>query len=196
MNRLYARVSTTEQTTASQRPELEQWATGKEAKLYEDKVSGKTLNRPAFQKMLKECKSGDTIVVVRLDRLGRTASGLTALFEELRRRKINLVSLREGIDLNTIAGTFVANVLASVAAFETELRQERINAGIAAKRERVAKGLEVWNVGRPKGTGKVTKTLRASILSQHKERLPIARIAKEHGVSRVTVYAVVKGEQR
>ena len=73
-------------------------------------------------------------VVWRLDRLGRTAKGLTALFEELQRLGVGLVSLKEGLDLSTAAGCLMANVLASVAQFETELRSERILAGQAAAR--------------------------------------------------------------
>src|SRR5258706_10256715 len=71
------------------------------------------------------------VVCWRIDRLGRTSSGLTALFDELRERKVNLVSLKDGIDLSTAAGKMLAGVLASVAAFETEVRAERVLAGQA-----------------------------------------------------------------
>ena len=67
--------------------------------------------------------------MLRLDRLGRTTKGLTALFEDLVDRKINLVSLKDGLDLSTPAGRLMANVLASVAAYETEVRSERVCAG-------------------------------------------------------------------
>ena len=70
-----------------------------------------------------------SMVVWRIDRLGRTAKGLTALFEELRERKINLVSIRDGLDLSTPAGRLMANILASVAQYETEVRGERVRAG-------------------------------------------------------------------
>src|SRR5262249_23926352 len=88
------------------------------------------------------------VVVWRLDRLGRTAKGLTALFEELVAMKVDFVSLEDGIDLRTPAGRLIANVLASVASYGTEIRAERIAAGIAAKRDRG----EPWGNGRPKGT--------------------------------------------
>ena len=74
------------------------------------------------------------VVVWRVDRIGRTAKGLTALFEELRERKVNLVSLKDGLDLSTAAGRLMANVLASVAQFETEVRGERVAAGQARAR--------------------------------------------------------------
>src|SRR5688572_15686599 len=79
------------------------------------------------------------VVVWRLDRLGRTAKGLTALFEDLMHRKVNLISLRDGIDLNTAAGRLMANVLASVAQYETEVRAERVRAGQQAARKRGVK---------------------------------------------------------
>jgi DNA invertase Pin-like site-specific DNA recombinase len=63
-----------------------------------------------------------TLIVWRLDRLGRTAKGLTALFDDLFQRKVNLISLRDGLDLSTPAGRLMANVLVSVAAYETEVR--------------------------------------------------------------------------
>jgi hypothetical protein len=74
------------------------------------------------------------IVCWRLDSLGRTAKGLTALFHELYERKVNLVSLKDGIDLNTPAGRLMANMLASVAQYETEVRAERVMAGQARAR--------------------------------------------------------------
>ena len=78
----------------------------------------------------------DTLVVWRLDKLGRTAKGLTSLFEDLIRWKVNLISLKDELDLVTPADRLMANILAGVAAYETEVRAERILAGQAAARER------------------------------------------------------------
>jgi hypothetical protein len=80
--------------------------------------------------------SGLISTVGRLDRLGRTAKGLTSLFEDLIRWKVNLISLKDGLDLVTPAGRLMANILAGVAAYETEVRAERTLAGQAAARER------------------------------------------------------------
>ena len=95
------------------------------------------MDRPGFERLMAAVRAGkvSTIVIWRLDRLGRTASGLTALFEDLRSREVNLVSLKDGLDLATPAGRLMANFLASVAAFETEVRAERVMAGLAAARE-------------------------------------------------------------
>jgi DNA invertase Pin-like site-specific DNA recombinase len=94
------------------------------------------------------------VVVWRLDRLGRTVSGLARLFEELSQRKVNLVSMREGIDLSNPAGRLMANVLASVAQYETELRGERVAAGQAVAR---AQGKR-WGGSKPGERKKVTRT--------------------------------------
>src|SRR3954465_1846274 len=147
-NHIYRRVSGKAQDIASQTPDLKVWeaANGK-ARWHRDSFTGKTMERPGFTAMMKAVRSGDTIVVWRLDRLGRTAKGLTALFEDLIERGVNLVSLKEGLDLSRPAGgamgkvraalgqappagRLMANVLASVAQFETEVRRERVQAGL------------------------------------------------------------------
>ena len=76
------------------------------------------MDRPGLNRLLADVSAGKVarVVVWRLDRLGRTAKGLTALFEDLAARKVNLVSLKDGLDLKTAAGRLMANVLASVAA--------------------------------------------------------------------------------
>src|SRR5438128_1316363 len=135
---IYQRISTRGQDLASQHQELAAWATGKQVEWLSDIFTGKSMERPGMEKLLKGIRSGKvkTVVVWRLDRLGRTASGLTAFFEELQTRKVNLISLRDGVDLSTPAGRLLANIIASVAAYETEVRGERVAAGIEAKRQR------------------------------------------------------------
>src|SRR5271165_2624668 len=108
------------------------------------------MSRPSWDRLMADVRKGTIkrIVCWRLDRLGRTASGLTRLFDELIAAGVTLVSLRDGIDLLTPAGRLIANVLASVAQYETEVRGERIRAGIDVKRARGEK----WGNGRPKGS--------------------------------------------
>jgi len=74
---------------------------------------GKTMVRPGWAKLETAIRQGkvSAVVVWRIDRLGRTAKGLTALFDDLRERKVNLVSLKDGLDLATAAGRLMANVL-------------------------------------------------------------------------------------
>jgi DNA invertase Pin-like site-specific DNA recombinase len=95
-------------------------------------------------------------VVWRLDRLGRTVSGLARLFEELQARKVGLVSLRDGLDLHTAAGRLMAHVLASVAAYELEVKSERQRAGIEAARAENG-GRCPWGGRKPGTRVKVTE---------------------------------------
>src|SRR5690606_35002490 len=105
---IYVRVSTVGQDHASQLPDLERWAQAHDghAVWYKDKFTGKTMDRPGMRKLLDALNSGklERIVVWRLDRLGRTAKGLCELFDELRDRKVDLVSIKDGFSLNTPAG--------------------------------------------------------------------------------------------
>ena len=104
---------------------------------YYDTFTGTTMNRPGWNQLERAIQDGKVSKVVcwRTDRLGRTAKGLTALYEDLIERKVNQVSLKDGVDLLTPAGRMVANVLASVNQFETEVRRERIAAGLAVAKE-------------------------------------------------------------
>src|SRR5262249_182729 len=92
---VYVRVSSKSQDVASQEDELKRWVAGQTepVKWYRDRFSGKTMNRPGFGCLEHEIAAGNvsTIAVWRIDRLGRTAKGLTALFDDLYRRKVNLI---------------------------------------------------------------------------------------------------------
>ncbi len=123
----------------------------------------------------------------RLDRLGRTASGLTALFDDLQQRKVNLVSLKDGLDLCTPAGRLMANVLASVAQYETEVRAERVRAGQAVAR---ANG-KTWGGSKPGKRKKVTATQEKMIRQMKDQGEAITAIARAVGLSRPTVYDVL-----
>jgi DNA invertase Pin-like site-specific DNA recombinase len=188
---IYLRVSTKQQDTKSQEPDLKRWAESREGKVvwYNDSSSGMTMDRPAWKKLEADIRAGKigSVVVWRLDRLGRTAKGLTALFDELRERKVNLISLKDGIDLATSAGRLMANVLASVAQYETELRRERVLAGQSVAK---AEGKR-WG-GSIKGKRKKVKPQQVkAILHLHKEGEPITRIAKAVHLSRPTIYDVL-----
>ena len=130
-----------------------------------------------------------SVIVWRLDRLGRTASGLTALFEELRARKVNLVSLKDGLDLATPAGRLMANVLASVAAFETEVRAERVMAGLAVARE---KGVRLGRSAGIHTRTKVRPEQATQILRLKREGKGVSAVSRATGLSRPTVYSVLR----
>ena len=188
---IYLRVSTNKQDTKSQEPDLKAWASTQDlpVKFYRDKASGKTMDRPGWGKLEADLKSGKVskVVVWRLDRLGRTASGLTALFDSLCERKIGLVSLKDGLDLSTPAGRLMANVLASVAAYETEVRAERIKAG-----QTVAKANgKTWGGSEAGKRKKVTPTQEKAIKAMRGDGESITAIAKAVGLSRPTIYSVI-----
>ena len=191
---LYARVSSNQQDTRSQEADLSRWvaafAAGMPVRWYRDHGTGKTMNRPSWQQLEADMNAGQIakIVVWRLDRLGRTASGLTALFERLQGLNVGLVSLKDSIDLETSAGRRMANVLASVAAYETEIRGERVLAGQAAAR---AQG-KTWGGSKKGRRLKVNEDQISTITRLHRERVPVAQIARAVGLSRPTVYSVLQ----
>ena len=180
---VYLRVSTSSQDTKSQEPDLERWvgAHGAPAKWYTDKVSGKTMNRPAWSKLETAMRQGkvSSVVVWRIDRLGRTAKGLTALFDDLRERKINLVSIKDGLDLSTPAGRLLANVLASVAQYETEVRGERVRAG----QDRARAEGKRWGGSRAGVRKRVTNTQERAIRRMKADGEMISDIARAVGLS-------------
>ena len=189
---IYMRVSSRQQDTRSQIPDLKRWveafATGP-ITWYTDKMTGRTMDRPGWQSLQRNMDEGKVtkIVVWRLDRLGRTASGLTALFEDLQRRGIGFESLKDKIDLSTPAGRLMANVLASVAAYENEVRGERIRAGQAAAKAHA----KSWG-GSEKGRKlKVTDEQVKVIHRMKAEGEKIAAIARATSLSRSTVYQVL-----
>ncbi|MFH1268629.1 MAG: recombinase family protein [Planctomycetota bacterium] len=188
---IYARVSTRNQDTKSQEPDLKRWAASQDlpVRWYRDKFTGKTMDRPGWRKLEADIRAGKVaaVVVWRLDRLGRTARGLTALFDDLQRRQVGLVSLREGLDLSTPAGRLMAHVLASVAQYETELRGERGLAGQAVAR---ANGVK-WG-GSEKGRRvKVTSEQQKVIHQLKADSVPVVQIARTVGLSRPTIYSVL-----
>jgi DNA invertase Pin-like site-specific DNA recombinase len=187
---IYIRVSSKRQDTASQEPDVKRYlaAHGLEgATVYRDKFTGRTMDRPGFSKLLAAIHAGEikSVIVWRLDRLGRTASGLASLFKDLNACRVNLVSLRDGLDLSTAAGRLMGHVLASVAEYETEIRAERILAGIEAAREHGVR------LGRPPGIYtpvKVTTEQVRQVRRLSREGQGVTAISRAVGLSRPTVY--------
>jgi DNA invertase Pin-like site-specific DNA recombinase len=196
---IYRRVSTKDQTTASQSTDLDAYRAGLKAKgepvlEFEDKFTGRTLKRPGWDKLWAAALSGKVkrIVVWRLDRLGRTCAGLSQLFVELQERKIGLVSLRDGLDLATAAGRLMAHVLASVAEYELEVKTERQAAGIAAARRAVREGKRArYGSGRKPGLT-VPPVVCRHIVTMKAEGKRISEIAAVTKLSRPTVYRVLR----
>lgn len=193
---IYERVSSTTQDHAAQHADLDRWGNGQVEPVdyYKDKATGKTMDRPAWQRLWADVCAGKitTIVVWRIDRLGRTVSGLADLFAELQARKVNLVSLRDCLDLSTPSGRLMAHVLASVAAYETEVRSERQLAGIAVALDDVKAGRRKGWGGRAKGQRyKVKEETISAVKKMKGDGESIAAIARLLKLSRPTIYAIL-----
>ncbi len=129
----YARVSTGDQDVAGQSMRL----TGAGAiKVFTDVRSGRSMDRPGLQGLLAYARRGDTLAVVRLDRLGRSLAELLATVTMLKERGIALLSLEEKIDTSSAAGELIFHVFGAIAHFERRLIAERTKDGIAAARAR------------------------------------------------------------
>src|SRR5262245_58013993 len=148
------------------------------------------MKRPGMSRLLAAIEAAQvvTVVVWRLDRLGRTAKGLTALFEDLRSKGVGLVSLKDGLDLATPAGRLMANVLASVAQYETEVRAERVLAGQAAAR---AAG-KTWGGSKAGRLLKVTEEQIAVVGRMHAANEGPSAMARATGLSRPTIYRIIE----
>ena len=173
----YARVSTDDQTLDLQRDALKR---AKCRRTYEEHASGKNTARPELDGCLKALRKGDTLVVWRLDRLGRSLRDLIQLTQDLQLRGIGLESLTEKIDTVSPTGKLVFHVFAALAEFERNLIRERTLAGLKAARARGRNG------GRPKKLSpKELKTIRALL---RLNEVPVQDIAAQFGVNRSTLY--------
>lgn len=188
---IYVRVSSRQQDQRSQEPDLRRWIAAQECEVvwYRDNFTGKTMERPGMAKLMRDIEAGkiERVVVWRLDRLGRTAKGLTALFDDLRERGVVLVSLKDGLDLSTPAGRLMANMLASVAAYETEVRAERVLAGQAAARE----AGKSWGGSEKGRLISVTPEQVEQVRKLKADGVKVAKIARTVGLSRPTVYRLL-----
>ena len=129
----YERVSTDDQNLALQNDALQVAGCDK---IFSDKMSGVKADRPGLQQALDYVRSGDTLVVWRLDRLGRSLKDLIALVEDLEHRQIGFRSLQESIDTTTSGGKLIFHVFGALAEFERNLIRERTQAGLQAARAR------------------------------------------------------------
>ena len=181
----YARVSTHEQTLALQQDALEK--AGCE-KIFTDRVSGSKAERKGLTEALSHLRAGDTLVVWRLDRLGRSLRHLIDTITALNERGIGFKSLTENIDTTTSGGKLVFHIFGALAEFEREIIRERTQAGLASARSRGKVG------GRPKAlTPKEVQILR-NMASDNS--LTVSDICKTLGIGRTTFYRYVKARER
>lgn len=175
----YARVSTQEQELHLQLDALRAYGC---AQVVEEKASA-AKERPALRGLLAQLRSGDTLVVWKLDRLGRSLKNLVELVTGFQEKQIQFVSLQDHLDTTTAQGRLMFNLFASLAEFERDLTRERTNAGLAAARARGRQG------GRPPGLSKEaqSKAEAAKTLYLQKDK-SVEDIGKLLGVSRATIY--------
>ena len=180
----YARVSTAEQNLDLQRDALK--AAGCE-KVITDKASGATAARPGLEKVKELLRAGDTLVVWRLDRLGRSLRDLIGWMTYLDEEKVGLLSLHEAIDTTTTSGKLTFHLFGALAEFERNLIRERTQAGLTAARARGQQG------GRPAALGKDKRDLAVRLY--HENTMPIAKICSMLGISKPTLYAYVRSAE-
>ena len=185
MNIGYARVSTGEQILDLQKDALT--AAGCEA-IHTDIMSGTKESRPGLDEALSYIRKGDTLVVWRLDRLGRSLKHLIETVTELQGRGVGFKSLTEQIDTTTSGGKLIFHVFGALAEFERDLIQERTHAGLRAARARGRLG------GRPKKLADA-KTLALAQRLYDEGGPDIATICKTLGISRATLYRHIRIDQ-
>ncbi len=180
----YARVSTVEQDPSGQLGALQ--AAGCE-RVFVDHASGALDSRPELAAALDYVRPGDTLVVWRLDRLGRSLPHLLLVLTRLLDQGVAFRSLQEAVDTATPAGRMLASVLGAFAEFERSLIRERTLAGLAAAR---ASGVRV---GRPPA---LTRDQVGVVQVAAESGSAIASLARAHGVSRSTIYRAVARQRK
>lgn len=179
----YARISTTDQTLDLQLDALKQ--AGCE-KVFTDTISGAKAERPGLGEALAYVRPGDTLVVWRLDRLGRSLKDLIAAITGLDERGIGFKSLTESIDTTTPGGKLVFHVFGALAEFERDLIRERTQAGLAAARARGRSG------GRPPSLTPKQRELLRQLYAD--KRHSIADITQTLRISKATLYRYLKAD--
>ncbi|MEC3881839.1 recombinase family protein [Parapedobacter sp. 10938] len=176
----YIRVSKDAQNFDLQLDALEKYGCDR---VFHEKVSGVSKERPQFQKLLEQLRGGDTVVVWRIDRLGRTTLQLIKLMVEFGELGVNFVSITEGIDTGTKMGKLWFMLSSVLAENEREVLRERTRAGLDSARARGRTG------GRPKGLSKAALIKAHAVKNLYEnKKLSMQQIAEEVGLSRVTCY--------
>jgi len=176
----YARVSTFDQNLSLQIDALKN--AGCEL-IFEEKISGKSKDRPELIRMFDTLRKGDSVIVWKLDRLGRSLKDLIDLVSKMEKLHVGFESLQDSINTRTATGRFTFNIFASLAEFEREIISERTKAGLIAARARGRKG------GRPSGFSKETLSkIKAVKVLYDRQDKSMQEIADDLSISRATAY--------
>ena len=184
----YGRVSTTQQSTENQRLEITNTGFQIDYWFADDGVSGKVCarQRPQFSRMLDKIRDGETLVVSKLDRLGRDAVDVLQTVQSLADRNIKIIVLQLGnTDLSSPTGRLLLTMLAAVASMERDLLIERTQAGLMRAKA------EGKKLGRP---SKTTQEQKAEIVLRKKNGESISHLARIFGVSRATILAIASDD--
>ena len=181
----YARVSSHEQILDLQLDALK--AIGcKPANIFTDKKTGKDIDRQGLQEALSHLRAYDTLVVWRLDRLGRTLKQLIELINDLNSKGVGFKSLTENIDTTTSGGKLLFHIFGALAEFEREVIRERTNAGLQAARARGRLG------GRPKIQTKDPKKIALAKQLYADGNMPVHEICETLHIGRSTLYRYIQ----
>jgi len=181
----YARVSTTDQNLDRQIQILEENGCDR---VFTEKASGKNRKRPVLSDVLDRVRDGDTLMVVRLSRLGRSVKDLVDIVSELRDKGVIFVSIHDSFNLDGSAmANFIFNTMASLAQLERDITSERTKEGLRAARRKGRVG------GRPKGLSKENKRKAKLVATLWKsEEYTISQICDQVGVSKSTLYKYLR----
>ncbi len=179
----YARVSTQDQTLDLQTDALKKAGCDK---LFTDTTSGTKSERPGLQDAMNHLRAGDTLVVWRLDRLGRTLKHLIATITDLSDNGIGFKSLQENMDTTTSGGKLIFHIFGALAEFEREVIKERTNAGLQAARARGRLG------GRPKLQALDPKRIALAKQLYADRKTPVKEICDTLHIGRSTLYRYVE----
>jgi DNA invertase Pin-like site-specific DNA recombinase len=182
----YARVSTQDQTLDLQTDALTQ--VGCE-QIFTDTTSGTKAERAGLQEAMNHLRAGDTLVVWRLDRLGRTLRHLIATISDLSEKGIGFKSLQESIDTTTSGGKLIFHIFGALAEFEREVIRERTNAGLQAARARGRFG------GRPAIQSLDPKKVALARKLYADRSMPVQEICDQLRIGRSTLYRYLKGKR-
>ena len=183
----YARVSTEDQNLSLQIDALQR--VGCE-KIYQEKISSRVAQRPALSMLLEHLRTGDTLVVWKLDRLGRSLKELIALMSRLATKKVHFKSLNENIDTSTPTGQLTFHLFCALAEFERAIIRQRTLAGLQAARARKQ------TLGRPKGLGKEARQKAKAAAAMYRENtLSVQSICEHLRISIPTLYRYLKYEK-
>ena len=175
----YARVSTKDQKLDLQMDALNQYGV---EKIYSEKMTGTKFDRPQLQEMMKYLREGDTVVVWKLDRIGRSMKDLIAVVGEFQSRGVNFVSLKENIDTGSATGKLIFGIFASLAEFERDIISERTRAGLEAAKARGHKPGRKFT-----DADKVSAALKMYDSKQYS----IPEILKSTGIGKTTLYRYI-----